>query len=476
LEPHPKPLAPLQVPSWEAADGEHSEDVQLSPPYYRKSLGQSPLRPGGSAASSSGGAANFKYRPHPGAARGGKGSRGSDGREGGAGGLHGEGGDLAPNESDSVSHILSAADSAHSILRTSGNLIDSELKSPKLQMKKEKLSPIKLGKTPMEKVDQDSPEMRERRRQQRKYRVEMEERKAKKLEAQKQRSEELTRLLEQQDHERMFIIESRIQQRQDAIRQRLLFQQEEKMKRDAARKYLNHEAKRSNRLISTPLYKKMESDFKNKYELPEIERRKNALKERKQRYRPLDMRNMQRHAENVERRQAEMKMHKKQERLRERKAMGRVEEEPAYYQSRAQRRIIEEKRKQREAEMKEEQEKKSRLRRRNNYSKFVREVFLPPVDARKRIEVEQRSRKPKARKPVEFAYRISDLFSDRLGRHAKNRDRGEGSAIDQGFPFEGEKKEEEYAFYKTVKWEEDDIDAYTQETIDDIRNQLAFLK
>ena len=77
---------------------------------------------------------------------------------------------------------------------------------------------------------------------------------------------------------------------------------------------------------------------------------------------------------------------------------------------------------------------------------------------------------------MEFAYRISDLFSDRLGRHAKNRDRGEGSAIDQGFPFEGEKKEEEYAFYKTVKWEEDDIDAYTQETIDDIRNQLAFLK
>ena len=389
---------------------------------------------------------------------------------------HGGGGAREPDPGDSgssydvalgeleLSSVLDAARSAEVILRQSDNMA-----SPKKHLLRgrqrgpESLSPrqnLALAKK-FTNIDHDSPEMRQHRRRLHRLRSDQEERRLKQLDIDRERSEELTRLLEAQSDERVGIVESRLERRHEAIRQRLLRQQDEKVKRDNYRQDLDHEARGGYSYLSRePLYKKMEKKFKENYELPEIHRRENVLKQRRKRLQPLDFNKIESHERRYHMRDAEVCMRRRANEVSVAAGFKRESQQQAtFYKSKAQLRIEAEDRKLKEQRARAEQEKINRQRRRANYSKFVREMFVPPIDEQKKHEISKRNRKPEKRQPREYDYNLQEIFADRQQRRRPRRRAQE---------VEESSDEDEAPVYRTVGWDSEDEDQH----IDDLKNQI----
>ena len=362
-----------------------------------------------------------------------------------------------------LSSVLDAARSAEVILRQSDNMTSPKKHLLRRQENGPKsLSPrhnLALAKK-FTNIDHNSPEMKQHRRRLMLLRSDQEERRLRKLDADRERSEELTRLLEAQSDERVGIVENRLERRHEAVRQRLLRQQDEKVRRDHQRQDLAHEAKHYSYLSREPLYKKMEKKFKKNFELPEINRREELLKQRRKKFQPLDLRQIDMHDRRHNMRGAEVRIRRRAN--EKANAVGfhqNARQQAMYYKSKAQQRIEAEDRLAKEQRARVEQEKVNRQRRRANYSKFVREMFVPSVDEHKRHEISKRNRKPDKKEPRECDYNLSEIFADcqqRRRRRDRGREAEEGS------------DEDEAPVYRTVGWDSEDEDQH----IDDLKNQL----
>jgi len=363
-----------------------------------------------------------------------------------------------------LSSVLDAARSAEVILRQSDNMTSPKKHLLRGQQHDPKSLPPRRNQALAKKftnIDHDSPEMKQHRRRLHQLRSDQEERRLKKLDMDRERSEELTRLLEAQSDERVGIVENRLERRHEAIRQRLLRQQDEKVKRDNYRQDLDHEARGGYSYLSRePLYKKMEKKFKENFELPEIHRREDALKQRRKKFQPLDFNKIDSHDRQYNMRDAELRYGRRANEKNVAAGFNRnARQQAMYYKSKAQQRIEAEDRKLKEQRLRAEQEKINRQRRRANYSKFVREMFVPPVDEHKKHEISKRNRKPEKRQPREYDYNLSEIFADcqqrrRPQRQAQNTEEGSD--------------EDEAPVYRTVGWDSEDEDQH----IDDLKNQL----
>ena len=197
---------------------------------------------------------------------------------------------------------------------------------------------------------------------------------------------------------------NRQQQREEELRQQLLeeiqeremekFQlsmQREKLKNDQVRKMLDKSNKRKKNIeelkdigereyrkaiSNTPLYKKIESNFVNHIEIPELEKRKKELQKKRDLFKPWDYDELRERTKYLEMLQSE---HRPKNIFNERSKSTK---------SRFLKRVLDEDKERFLEQVEKEKVKKEMAEKKKKYAKIVKEIFSPAVDLLKRKEIE----------------------------------------------------------------------------------------
>lgn len=131
----------------------------------------------------------------------------------------------------------------------------------------------------------------------------------------------------------------------------------------------------------TPLFKKIESSFVANYELPELEKRKELLKQKHEFFKPMDHDSIKSHSKIVVSKKFSSSEFKKNPSVYS-------ENSSPFTKSRIIDRLLEEDKKIKEAEKEREKIKLDLLDKKKKYSEIVKEVFTPSLDILKQKEIE----------------------------------------------------------------------------------------
>lgn len=132
---------------------------------------------------------------------------------------------------------------------------------------------------------------------------------------------------------------------------------------------------------AAPLYKQIEEDFKYKFEMPELDRRKKELQQKREFAKPISLSEIREHSRKIENLLQE---------IREKKENSRIIDDKDFisnHKSKFTRSILEEERKKREEELKKEQEVKIRYEKKKKYAQIVGEMYQPTIDKFKQQEM-----------------------------------------------------------------------------------------
>lgn len=197
---------------------------------------------------------------------------------------------------------------------------------------------------------------------------------------------------------------NRQQQREEQLRQQLLAEieeremekyklslQREKVKNDQIREMLEKTKKRKKNIeklkdigereyrkaiSTTPLYKIIESNFVNHFEIPELEKRKKELQKKRDLFKPWDYDELKERAKYLEILQSE---HKPKNIFNERSKSTK---------SRFLKRVLDEDKERFMEQVEKDKVKREMAEKKKKYAKIVKEVFSPAVDLLKRKEIE----------------------------------------------------------------------------------------
>lgn len=129
-------------------------------------------------------------------------------------------------------------------------------------------------------------------------------------------------------------------------------------------------------ISSTPLYKRIESDFVSQFEIPELEKRKKELQKKRDLFRPWDYEELKERARNLEMLSSE---HKPKSIFNERSKSTK---------SRFLKKVLFEDKERINEQIEKEKLKREMAEKKKKYADIVKEVFLPSVDLLKRKEIE----------------------------------------------------------------------------------------
>lgn len=146
------------------------------------------------------------------------------------------------------------------------------------------------------------------------------------------------------------------------------------------------------------IYRRMEKDFKERVELPELRRQQEVLEQRRQEIRSVDIGRLQKEGE-----LALLEQKRKQELMRVRQSYSAADAStstpsPRPFMSRHHEQIERERIERARQEDEREARKREALLRRQQYGKLVRDVFIPSTDERLQNELEDRVRRLDAMK------------------------------------------------------------------------------
>lgn len=155
----------------------------------------------------------------------------------------------------------------------------------------------------------------------------------------------------------------------------------------------------------TPYYRHIEEDFMHKVEIPELERRKRELQQKREMFKPISLSEIREHAKKVEIMMQEIQMRKRQ------KQRAKVLDERianiSHIKTKLLVDVIKEKRKVAEVETLKYNEKKNRYDKKKQYSQIVNEMFPPTIDKFK----EQEMKLIKARLQIPVTLKTPNLIS-----------------------------------------------------------------
>eukprot|EP00743_Colponemidia_sp_Colp-15_P004640 GILK01005000.1.p1 GENE.GILK01005000.1~~GILK01005000.1.p1 ORF type:complete len:639 (-),score=175.63 GILK01005000.1:41-1900(-) len=236
------------------------------------------------------------------------------------------------------------------------------------------------------------------------WRAEAEDRKRRLREIQEAEDERQRQVLEDMERRRREELH-RIEERKKAEKEarRLKRQQDMEERRAEREKLLELERELRVKQGDRPRHEIMEDEFKEKFVMPELERRKRELAERRKAFAPLNKREMDEHAKKIDE-ELRAKETQKTEERRSRLAQELSQmPKPSISRTRASEMLIQEERERRLRAEAEEQERKAKLEKSKQYGKLVREMYVPSIDEEKRMEVEVRKEKAKHAMPARKA-------------------------------------------------------------------------
>ncbi|OMJ84134.1 hypothetical protein SteCoe_14826 [Stentor coeruleus] len=156
----------------------------------------------------------------------------------------------------------------------------------------------------------------------------------------------------------------------------------------------------------TPYYKHIEEEFVYKVEIPELERRKRELQQKREMFKPISLSEIREHAKKVEAMMQEIQTRKKQSQR------SRILDERianiSHIKTKMLVDVIKEKRQVAEAETLKYNEKKNRYDKKKQYSQIVNEMFPPSIDKFK----EQEMKLIKARLQIPVKLKTPNLTSN----------------------------------------------------------------
>ena len=221
------------------------------------------------------------------------------------------------------------------------------------------------------------------------------------------------------------------QKEQEKIKEELIIQRElQKQKKikelqeksDKRKKEINYykdlnDPDKKNSQSAAPLFKKIEEDFFYRIEMPELERRKRELQNKRELHKPISHIEIVEHMKHIESLKSELKER------REKEKNNRIFEEKIHnvsfnMKSKFTESILEEERRSKEAELRKEQEKKLRVEKKKKYAEIVNEMFQPSVDKFKQQEM--KLIKARLQIPVKLKSSMYDLKDDRVSDYSRS--------------------------------------------------------
>lgn len=152
--------------------------------------------------------------------------------------------------------------------------------------------------------------------------------------------------------------------------------------------YYREKNSASNRISQSaaPLFKQIEENFYYQVEMPELERRKKELQQKRELYKPISHKEILNHVKKIENLRQELQ--EKREKIAEMREFDeKIHSLSTNMKSKFIKNVIEESRKQRIEEQEKVIEKKLRVEKKKQYSELVNEMYQPTIDKFKEQEM-----------------------------------------------------------------------------------------
>lgn len=136
------------------------------------------------------------------------------------------------------------------------------------------------------------------------------------------------------------------------------------------------------------MHEKLEKEYQEKVLMPELEKKKQVLKEKREFFRPIDHKEIDEHQKQYEENFKIKLEQKKMEREKWYDDIGVGKYDPNKYQTKVLAKVIEETKGEEEHKLQEIEDRKRKAEKMNNYARIVKEMHWPEVSERKREEAE----------------------------------------------------------------------------------------
>ena len=244
-------------------------------------------------------------------------------------------------------------------------------------------------------------------------------RKRQKAQAKRQEREQLIKIYELEQEQREKELENAYKQmkKEDRLRKNFNKSNDRKSSFSYLKEIQKHEYKKVKSL--TPLFKKIESSFVANYEIPELEKRKEILKQKHEFFKPMDHNSIISHSKIVHFKKLSSSEYKKNPSVYS-------ENSSPFTKSRIIERLLEEDEKVKKAEKESKKIKLDLLDKKKKYSEIVKEVFTPSLDVLKQKEIEMIKAKLENPVPKRTFLRIlsespSNLHPNSASAHRKSK-------------------------------------------------------
>lgn len=216
----------------------------------------------------------------------------------------------------------------------------------------------------------------------REFAEKMEQERLMKRQKEKEKRKQLRERMKQQEQEiakkQKEMDERKEQERQERLQK--IKERDEMRKKEIEEKERIY--KENLKKIEKPLYKKIEKQFEKEFVIPELEKRKKELAEKRNFYRPIDKLTLLEHEKKYEE-------FKKQDMVkRQQKYKTEEEYDPSKYKSKFMENVLDYDEQQKLEQVKKYEEVSELMKKKKNYSKLVIETHKPKVSKRKKMEME----------------------------------------------------------------------------------------
>jgi len=224
------------------------------------------------------------------------------------------------------------------------------------------------------------------------------ERKRRHQEREKEQRDKIMKEIEEEQKLRQDRLKTFEEEKQKRVQELKAKAEQRKKQLQEMKELTNQEYKKATNY--KPLYKKLEEKFNNQVLMPELEKKKAQLAQKRMMYQPIDSKEIQEHAKKVDLIKQEQETKRLKE-LQQKQLDYKLNSVSQENRSKFMEAAIEEEKRKKEEQRKAEEDRKRLLERKRQYADLVKEMFQPTVDQLKRKEIElakERLKHPSARR------------------------------------------------------------------------------
>lgn len=137
------------------------------------------------------------------------------------------------------------------------------------------------------------------------------------------------------------------------------------------------------------MHEKLEEEYKEKILMPELEKKKNELKEKRDFFKPIDRRELDEFQKKYEENYKLKLEEKRQEREKWYSDIGQGQYDPTKFKTKVYEKVLEEEKGTEELKNREIEDKKRKAEKMQNYARIVKEMHWPEVSEKKAKEIEK---------------------------------------------------------------------------------------